>query len=108
MTNSLFAISLKRFLIVWAFACAILACWRYMETNLLLQDISNSLGNLVRNRTENTPWLFTLLPIISSFFFTSIYSQWKSTGSVIEGALFGFFTGVWINLAVTINTYATS
>jgi hypothetical protein len=51
-------------------------------------------------------WIFHLLMLIGSFFFTFIFSKGFENKGIVEGVRYGIYTGIWLSVGKAYGTYA--
>jgi uncharacterized membrane protein YidH (DUF202 family) len=99
---------IKQFAFAWLACYVILTVLCWVENAVVLKDLYNALDKSWHNASEDRAWLFSVIVIVTSFFFTMIYTQWMRTGSALEGALYGGLVGFWFTFALGVSVYVTS
>ncbi len=51
-------------------------------------------------------WVYHVITLVSSFFFTFVFSKGFENKGVMEGVRYGLYIGVWMSVGMAFGTYA--
>ena len=67
---------------------------------------SDEMRNVWRADMDSKMWIFYLVYVFVSFFFTLIYSKWYKGKGIIEGVQYGVYIGFLMSVPAAYSTYA--
>lgn len=72
---------------------------------LILGSAFNSLP-LWRPDKESLMWIYHVITLVGSFFFTFIFTKGYEGKGIAEGIRYGLYTGIWLSTGMAYGTYA--
>jgi hypothetical protein len=72
---------------------------------LLLGSAFNSL-TVWRSDKESLMWIYHVITLVGSFFFTFIFTKGYEGKGIGEGIRYGLYTGIWLSIGMAYGTYA--
>jgi hypothetical protein len=51
-------------------------------------------------------WIYTVITLVGSFFFTFIFSKGYEGKGIAEGIRYGLYIGIWLSIGMAYGTYA--
>lgn len=99
----------KRFFLAWLAVYIVSSITGYIEHDIILHKTYMSLQPALHSADiKSKIWAFIISAIVSTFFYTLIYSAWKKKGTAMEGLKYGIFIGLWMWIVMTMRTYAST
>lgn len=99
----------KRFFLAWLAVYVFCSITGYIEHDVILHHTYMSLQPALHSGdVKSKIWAFVISAVVSTFFYTLIYSSWKKKGTVGEGLKYGIFIGLWMWIVMTMRTYAST
>ncbi len=74
--------------------------------SVILRPAYESLKNVWRPDMMSKTWIFSLVLLIGSFFFTFIFAKGFENKGIIEGVRYGIYVGIWLGTGKAYATYA--
>ncbi len=78
----------------------------FVINGLLMKTAWEATANLFRPDMMSKMYLFYIINVIGSFFFSFIFSKGYEGKGVAEGIRYGFYIGVWMSTGMAYGTYA--
>ncbi len=78
----------------------------FVVNSLLLGSTYEELKHLWRPDMDSKMWIFHVLMIVGSFFFTFIFSKGYEGKGIAEGIRYGLYIGIWMGTGMAYGTYA--
>lgn len=99
----------KRFFLAWLAVYIFCSITGYLEHDVILHNAYMRLMPTIHSAdVKSKIWAFIISAIVSTFFYTLIYTSWKKKGTVAEGLKYGIFIGLWMWIVMTMRTYAST
>jgi hypothetical protein len=73
--------------------------------NLVLGSAFSSLP-IWRADKDSLSWIYPVITLIGSFFFTFIFSKGYEGKGISEGMRYGLYIGIWMSIGMAYGTYA--
>jgi len=96
---------MKKVLIGSAAVFVAMSIMDYLIHGVLLAPAYQATANLWRPDMQSLMWIFTVITLIGSFFFSFIFSKGYEGNGVAEGARYGLYIGIWMSLGMAYGTY---
>ncbi len=74
--------------------------------SVILGPTYQSLKDVWRPDMMSKSWIFSLVLLIGSFFFTYVFSKGFENKGIIEGVRYGIYVGLWLGVGKAYGTYA--
>jgi len=78
----------------------------FLVNGLLLMRDYQATQSIWRPDMMSLMWVFHVLMVVGSFFFTFIFAKGYEGKGVMEGVRYGFYIGVWLSIGMAYGTYA--
>ena len=78
----------------------------FLINGLLLMPDYQATQNVWRPNMMSYMWVFHVLMVVESFFFTLIFSKGYEGKGIMEGVRFGLYIGIWMSMGMAYGTYA--
>ncbi len=85
---------------------AAMAVMSFIFDNLILGSTYESLKNIWRPDMESKMWIFYVIMVVGSFFFSFIFSKGYEGKGILEGVRYGLYIGIWMSLSMAYGSYA--
>jgi hypothetical protein len=72
---------------------------------LILGQAFNSLA-IWRTDKDHLMWIYHVITLVGSFFFTFIFTKGYEGKGIAEGARYGLYMGIWLSIGMAYGTYA--
>ena len=73
---------------------------------VILNSAYQSVKEVWRADMMSKTWIFSLILLIGSFFFTFIFSKGFENKGIVEGVRYGIYIGIWMSVGKAYGTYA--
>jgi hypothetical protein len=50
-------------------------------------------------------WIYSVISLVSAFFFSFIFSKGYEGKGIVEGARYGLYIGIWMSIGMAYGTY---
>lgn len=77
----------------------------YLIHGLLLQSAYEATKSIWRPDMDSKMWIFSIVSLIGSFFFSFIFSKGYEGKGIAEGARYGLYIGIWMSVGMAYGTY---
>jgi len=77
----------------------------YLIHGLMLQSAYEATKSIWREDMNSKMWIFNLIALIGSFFFSFIFSKGYEGKGIAEGARYGLYIGIWMSVGMAYGTY---
>lgn len=77
----------------------------YLIHGLLLQSAYEATKSIWRPDMDSKMWIFSIVSLIGSFFFSFIFSMGYEGKGIAEGARYGLYIGIWMSVGMAYGTY---
>jgi len=78
----------------------------YLVYGLILGPSFKSLQSLWRPDMDSLMWIYHVITLVGSFFFTYIFTKGYEGKGVMEGIRYGLYIGIWLSIGEAYGTYA--
>jgi len=72
--------------------------------NLILGSAFKSL-TIWRPDKDSLAWIYPVITLVGSFFFTFIFSKGYEGKGIVEGIRYGLYIGIWLSIGMAFGTY---
>ncbi len=79
----------------------------FLVNGLLLASTYESLKSLWREDMMSKMWIYHVITLIGSFFFTLVFSKGYEGKGMMEGVRYGAYIGIWLSVGMAYGTYAS-
>jgi len=97
---------MKKLLIGTASVFVAVSILDYLIHGIMLQSAYEATKSVWRPDMESKMWIFSLISLVGSFFFTFIFSKGYEGKGFAEGARYGLYIGIWMSIGMAYGTYA--
>ncbi len=77
----------------------------YLIHGVLLASAYKETAGIWRPDMESKMWIFSLVSLIGSFFFSLIFSKGYEGKGIMEGVRYGAYIGIWMSTGMAYGTY---
>jgi len=78
----------------------------FVVNGLILGATYEATKALWRTDMNSLMWIFHVLTLVGSFFFTLIFSKGYEGKGLMEGVRYGTYIGIWMSIGMAYGTYA--
>ena len=78
----------------------------YIVEYLILGSTFESLKHLWRPDYQSLMWIYYVMMLVGSFFFSFIFSKGYEKKGILEGVRYGLYIGIWMSIGMAYGTYA--
>jgi len=78
----------------------------FVVNGLILSATYEATKALWRTDMNSLMWIFHVLTLVGSFFFTLIFSKGYEGKGMMEGVRYGTYIGIWMSIGMAYGTYA--
>ncbi|MBI4430070.1 MAG: hypothetical protein HY562_13235 [Ignavibacteriales bacterium] len=79
----------------------------FLVNGVLLASTYESLKSLWREDMMSKMWIYHVITLIGSFFFTLVFSKGYEAKGMMEGVRYGAYIGIWLSVGMAYGTYAS-
>ena len=97
---------MKKILIGTAVVFVAVSVLDYLIHGVMLQSAYEATKDVWRPDMESKMWIFSVVSLVGSFFFSFIYSKGYEGKGIAEGARYGLYVGIWMSIGMAYGTYA--
>ncbi len=72
---------------------------------VILESAYKATANLWRPDMQSKMWIYSVIALIGSFFFSFIFSKGYEGKGIVEGARYGLYIGIWMSVGMAYGTY---
>jgi len=80
--------------------------FNFLIHGVLLQAEYQASASVWRPDMMRLMWVYHVLSLVASFFFTFIFSKGYEGKGIVEGVRFGLYIGIWLSMSMAYGTYA--
>lgn len=93
--------------VLWGFAAVFVAMnlFDYIVHGVILDPAYKATADIWRPDMQSKMWIFTVIALVGSFFFTFIFSKGYEGKGIVEGARYGLYIGIWMSIGMAYGTY---
>jgi hypothetical protein len=95
----------KKFWIAFVAVFVVFEIMMFLVDGVLLSGAYRSV-TFWRPDMMSLMWVYHVITLIGSFFFTFIFSKGFENKGIMEGVRYGFYIGVWLSVGMAYGTYA--
>ena len=95
----------KKFWIGFVVVFVVLEILMFLVDNIILAGAYSQV-HIWRTDMMSLMWMYHVITLVTSFFFTFIFTKGFENKGVMEGVRYGFYIGVWISVGMAFGTYA--
>lgn len=77
----------------------------YLIHGVLLTSAYEATKSVWREDMDSKMWIFSVVALIGSFFFSYIFSKGFEGKGIAEGARYGLYIGIWMSVGMAYGTY---
>lgn len=96
---------MKKVLIGWAAVFVALTAMDFVIHGMLLAKAYQETVSLWRPDMASLMWIYQVIGLIGSFFFSFIFSKGYEGKGIAEGARYGLYIGIWMSTGMAYGTY---
>ncbi|MDP1678049.1 MAG: hypothetical protein Q8L88_14425 [Bacteroidota bacterium] len=78
----------------------------YVVHGMILAEAYKATANLWRPDMQSMMWIYSVISLVSAFFFSFIFSKGFEGKGIAEGARYGLYIGIWMSIGMAYGTYA--
>jgi hypothetical protein len=97
---------MKKILIGFVVVFIAMVVMSFIVEGLILGPTYESLKSLWRPDMQSKMWIYYILMVVGSFFFSFIFSKGYEGKGIMEGVRYGLYIGIWISIGMAYGTYA--
>ena len=97
---------MKKVLIGFVVVFIAMAVASFIVDGLILGSTYESLKSLWRPDMQSKAWIYYIIMVVGSFFFSFIFSKGYEGKGIIEGVRYGLYIGIWMSIGMAYGTYA--
>ena len=79
----------------------------FVVNYLILGPTYESLKSLWREDMMSKMWIYHVITLVGSFFFTLVFSKGYEGKGIMEGVRYGAYIGIWLSIGMAYGTYAS-
>ncbi len=72
---------------------------------VILKSAYEATASLWRPDMQSMMWLYYIIGIVGSFFFSFIFSKGYEGKGIVEGVRYGLYIGIWMSIGMAYGTY---
>ncbi len=95
----------KKFWIGFVVVFVVLEILMFLVDNIILAGAYSQV-HIWRTDMMSLMWMYHVITLVTSFFFTFIFMKGFENKGVMEGVRYGFYIGVWMSVGMAFGTYA--
>lgn len=96
---------MKKVLIGAAAAFVAFSVMDYLIHGVMLKSAYEATKSVWREDMDSKMWIFSVVSLIGSFFFSYIFSKGYEGKGIAEGARYGLYIGIWMSVGMAYGTY---
>jgi len=97
---------MKKVLIGFVVVFIAMIIMSYIVDSLILGSTYESLKSLWRLDMQSKMWIYYIIMVVGSFFFSFIFSKGYEGKGIMEGVRYGLYIGIWMSIGMAYGTYA--
>jgi hypothetical protein len=97
---------MKKVLIGFVVVFIAMIVMSFIVDGLILGSTYESLKNLWRPDMQSKMWIYYVIMVVGSFFFSFIFSKGYEGKGIMEGVRYGLYIGIWMSIGMAYGTYA--
>ena len=97
---------MKKVLIGFVVVLIAMIVMSFIVDGIILGSTYASLSSVWRPDMQSKMWIFYIVMIVSSFFFSFIFSKGYEGKGILEGVRYGLYIGIWTSVSMAYGTYA--
>ena len=97
---------MKKILIGWAAVFVAMSVLDMVIHGVILASAWKETASLFRPDMESLMWMYYVMGLIGSFFFTFIFSKGYEGKGILEGIRYGAYIGIWMSMGMAYGTYS--
>jgi hypothetical protein len=97
---------MKKILIGFVVVFIAMMVMSFIVDGLILGSTYESLKNLWRPDMQSKMWIYYVIMVVGSFFFSFIFSKGYEGKGIMEGVRYGLYIGIWMSIGMAYGTYA--
>jgi hypothetical protein len=78
----------------------------YVVYGLIMGPPFKALQNVWRSDADSLMWIYPVITLVGSFFFTFIFTKGYEGKGIMEGIRYGLYIGIWLSIGMAYGTYA--
>lgn len=78
----------------------------YLIHGVILASTYETTKDIWRPDMESLMWIYHVLALVGSFFFTFVFSKGYEGKGVAEGVRYGVYIGIWMGMGMAYGTYS--
>jgi hypothetical protein len=97
---------MKKVLIGFVVVFIAMMAMSYIVDYLILGSTYESLKSIWRPDMNSMMWIYYIVMLVGSFFFSFIFSKGYEGKGIMEGVRYGLYIGIWMSIGMAYGTYA--
>jgi hypothetical protein len=97
---------MKKVLIGWISAFIAMRVLDILIHGVILASAYQETASIWRPDMQSKMWIFHLVSLIGTFFFSYIFSKGYEGKGIVEGIRYGLYIGIWMSVGMAYGTYA--
>ena len=97
---------MKKVLIGWVAVFVAMEICDFLIHGVILTSAYQATATLWRPDMQSLMWVYYVIALVGSFFFTFIFSKGYEGKGIAEGARYGLYIGIWMSIGMAYGTYA--
>lgn len=77
----------------------------FLIHGVILASAYEATKNLWRPDMQSLMWIYYVISLVGSFFFSFIFSKGYEGKGIAEGARYGLYIGIWMSIGMAYGTY---
>ena len=98
----------KKVWLGWIVVFVLMEIMSILINVVLLGPTYQSIQNVWRPDMDRLMWIYHVIMLIGSFFFTFVFSKGYEGKGILEGVRYGLYIGIWLSVGMAYGTYAMS
>lgn len=96
---------MKKVLIGFVAVYVVMNVMDFLVHGVLLASAYQATANLWRPDMQSLMWIYYVISLVGSFFFSFIFSKGYEGKGIAEGARYGLYIGIWMSIGMAYGTY---
>ncbi|MFA5832959.1 MAG: hypothetical protein WDA22_05705 [Bacteroidota bacterium] len=97
---------MKKILIGTVAVFIAMSAFDFIVHGILLSEAYKATASLWRPDMQSKMWIYSVISLVSAFFFSFIFSKGFEGKGIAEGARYGLYIGIWMSIGMAYGTYA--
>lgn len=98
---------MKKLLLGWLAAFVVLSALDYLVHGVIMSSTYEAAKEVFRPDMDSKMWIYSLVSVITTFFFVLIFSKGYEGKGIMEGVRYGLYAGVLVSTGYAYGSYAS-